>query len=129
MLTSAVFLEVFSELDGFRGGQRQFRTWVFMVAHRRLAGPHPTGGGPAVDPAVDPADESGQAWLLRVSAVLSAEQRTVLALRIAGELTAAEAAEVMDEPVATIRAWQREGLVALQHHLAEDQPMGGRASE
>lgn len=119
-LTSAVFLEVFGELDGFRGGQRQLRTRVFTVAHRRLTGPRPQ----VRDPAGGLPGESGQQWLLRVSTVLSAQQRTVLALRIAGGLTAAEVAEVTGEAIGTIRTWQREGLVALQRHLADDRPTG-----
>lgn len=134
-LTSDVFLEVFGELDTFRGGQRQFRTWVFQVAHRRLTGGGPAeddpknhpAGDPVADPRADPEADLGgecQAWLVRVSTILSPDQRTVLALRIAGGLTAAEVAGITGRPVGTIRAWQREGLIALRRRLAEDQPTG-----
>lgn len=118
-LTSAVLLEVFGELDGFQGGFAQFRVHVFTVAHRHLAGYRrvagPAGGG-------EPG--GGDAWVLRVSAVLSGDQRTVLALRIAAGLTAGEVAQVTGEPVATVRARQREALVALRHQLAQDRQAG-----
>lgn len=116
-VTSAVFLEVFGELDRFHGGFRQFRIWVLTVAHRHLAGADRLG--------TDPAGQAGERydeWLLRVSAVLSGEQRTVLALRLAAGLTADEVAEVTGEPVGAVRDWQREGLAALQRHLTQDRP-------
>ena len=35
-LTSEVFLGVFRGLGSFEGGEAQFRSWVFTIAHRRL---------------------------------------------------------------------------------------------
>ena len=35
-LTSEVFLAVFDQLDRFRGGEAEFRTFVFTIAYRRL---------------------------------------------------------------------------------------------
>jgi DNA-directed RNA polymerase specialized sigma24 family protein len=115
-------MEVFGELAGFRGGYRQFRTWLFTLAHRHLVGQRGATPGSAGGRA--PGDGTDE-WLMRVSAVLSHDQRTVLALRGTGGLTVEEVAEVIGAPVRTVRARQREALAVLQRHLSQNRPAGG----
>lgn len=39
-VTSETFLAVFRGLGSFTGGEQQFRSWVFTIAHRRLLDEH-----------------------------------------------------------------------------------------
>lgn len=129
-LASEVFIGVFRGLDGFRGSEAQFRSWVFTIAHRRLTddrrrrshnprcGPLPAleGGGGGSDGNVE------EEALRRLSAdrvralcfTLAGEQRDVLLLRLVGGFTIDEAAAVLAKTPGAVKALQRRGLAALR---------------
>jgi len=132
-LTSEVFLGVFSGLDSFEGSEPQFRSWVFTIAHRRLlderrrAGRRPAQTWLDHDLAPTGGDVEREAmaaleerWVIDLCARLSADQRTVLLLRIVADLTAEEVARVMGKSVGAVKALQRRGLASLRRTLARE---------
>jgi RNA polymerase sigma-70 factor (ECF subfamily) len=130
-LASETFLQVARNIDGFEGDEASFRSWVFVIAHRRLLDSRRAGQRRPVtttltDVAVDSSGGDVEAEALEnlVSAELSAafEQLTdiqgdVLALRILGRLTLEETAQILGKRVGAIKAAQRRGLIALQQRL------------
>ena len=133
-LTGETFLQVARNIQTFDGSESSFRSWVFVIAHRRLidarrtavrraevtslerANIDPSGGdveGEAVDQLVT--DE-----MRRVFDLLTEEQRDVLALRVIANLTLQETAEVMGKRVGAVKALQRRGLLALRKILGPE---------
>jgi RNA polymerase sigma-70 factor (ECF subfamily) len=134
-LTSEVFLGVFRGLGSFDGTEQQFRSWVFTIAHRRLQDerrraarrPQVTGmdglaGRCGGDVEREAMDTLGEQWVIRVSARLSAEQRTVLLLRTVADLSADQVAQVTGKSVGAVHALQRRALEVLRRQLAAEDP-------
>jgi RNA polymerase sigma factor (sigma-70 family) len=130
-LTSEVFLGVFRGLGGFVGDEGRFRSWVFTIAHRRLTderrrrGRRPDGesldGHEEVRSGGDVEAEAlaalGGAWVRGLLDSLSPDQRTVLTLRIIGDLTVEQVAEAIGKRPGAVKALQRRGLAALRRAL------------
>lgn len=132
-LTSEVFLGVFRGLGSFEGSEQQFRSWVFTIAHRRLLDERRRAARqpplaevdaqlnlPGGDAEREALDALGEQWVQRLSARLSADQRTVLLLRIVADLTADEVAGITGKTVGAVRALQRRGLDALRRMIAKE---------
>lgn len=130
-LASETFLQVARNIQGFDGDEAAFRSWVFVIAHRRLIdwrrsqARRPT----AVPLTADESERSGDdveaealdrvvtVELLKTFEKLTETQRDVLALRIIGHLTLEETADVVGKRVGAVKAAQRRGLLALKEHL------------
>ena len=128
-VASEVFLQVARGIDGFEGDENSFRSWVFVIAHRRLIDERRAAtrrpntrmrlspedmnlpGGDVEDEAIDrlAADELRAAFER-----LTEDQRDVLALRVIGDLTLKETAKVLGKRVGAVKALQRRGLIALK---------------
>ncbi len=132
-LTSEVFLGAFQAIGSFEGGEAQFRSWVFTIAHRRLQDerrrlarhPHlaeidPELTVPGGDVEREALDALGAQWVVRASAALSPDQRTVLLLRVVADLTAEQVAAITGKRVGAVRALQRRGLGAMRRILARE---------
>ena len=132
-LTSEVFLGVFSGLDSFQGSESQFRSWVFTIAHRRLLDERRRAlrrpaqapldsdlSTPGGDVEREAMEAIGERWVTDLCARLSADQRTVLLLRIVADLTAEEVARVMGKTVGAVKALQRRGLASLRRTLSRE---------
>jgi RNA polymerase sigma-70 factor (ECF subfamily) len=132
-LTSEVFLGVFRGLGSFEGGEAQFRSWVFTIAHRRLQDERrrlarrpqltsvdPELGLPGGDTEREALDSLGEQWVWRLSARLSTDQRTVLLLRVVADLTAEQVAQITGRSEGAVRALQRRGLEALRRMIAAE---------
>jgi RNA polymerase sigma-70 factor (ECF subfamily) len=132
-LTSEVFIGVFRGLRSFEGSEQQFRSWVFTIAHRRLLDERRRAARqppltemdaevnvPGGDTEREALDALGEQWVQRLSARLSADQRTVLLLRIVADLSAEEVAQITGKTVGAIRALQRRGLEALRRMIAKE---------
>lgn len=132
-LTSEVFLGVFRGLGSFEGSEQQFRSWVFTIAHRRLQDerrrvsrqPHlevvgVEHGLPGGDAEREAVDALGEQWVVALCGRLSADQRTVLLLRVVADLTAEEVARITGKTEGAVRALQRRGLDALRRMLAKE---------
>lgn len=127
-LTSEVFLAVFTGLERFTGGQPEFRSWVFTIAHRRVvdhwrrAARSPVLGeyAPEDDDRSTPSAEDealdaiGSARVHELLGSLTPDQRDVLLLRVVADLTVEQVAEVVGKPVGAVKALQRRGLAALR---------------
>ncbi|HYU60047.1 MAG TPA: RNA polymerase sigma factor [Solirubrobacterales bacterium] len=130
---SEVFLQVARDLPRFEGDERDFRAWVFTIAHHRLIDarradarrpvePVAETPEPHATPTADVADEAmariGREEVQRVLAALTPEQQTVLLLRVLGELTVEEVAEAIGKRPGAVKALQRRGLAAVRRKLA-----------
>ncbi|MGH8914484.1 MAG: RNA polymerase sigma factor [Acidimicrobiia bacterium] len=130
-LASETFLQVARNIHGFDGDETAFRSWVFVIAHRRLIdwrraqGRRPAtvplpdrettwSGGDVEDEALDHlvTDELAAAF-----ENLTEIQRDVLALRVIGQLTLDETAAVVGKRVGAVKAAQRRALLAVRDHL------------
>jgi RNA polymerase sigma-70 factor (ECF subfamily) len=117
-----VFLQVVRDLPRFTGDERDFRAWVFTIVHRRLQDERrrrarrPTVAMPEHHdpPGGDVADEAGVALdrgrVLELLAELPEDQRSVLLLRILGDLTIEEVARALGKRPGAVKALQRRGL-------------------
>lgn len=135
-LTSEVFLGVLRNIGRFQGGESEFRSWVFTIAHRRLVDERrAVSRRPAFQPLeeseVDPVSpddvESRVEQLLATRNVqelcerLVPAQRDVLLLRLVGQLTVPEVAAIVDRSVGAVKALQRRGFAAIERLIAHEE--------
>jgi RNA polymerase sigma-70 factor (ECF subfamily) len=131
-LANEVFVRAFRTLETFRGDVDGFRSWLFTIAHhaavddRRRAARRPVevptddgaselaGGDVEVDVLARLAQERVGALL----DLLSPDQRDVVLLRIVGDLSVAETAEVLGRTYEGVKALQRRALARLRRALA-----------
>jgi RNA polymerase sigma factor (sigma-70 family) len=130
-LASETFLQVARNIHTFDGDEISFRSWVFVIAHRRLLDsrrsrkrrPETTAWTDAtVDSSGGDVEQEALEGLISEEIQQAFEQLTdiqgdVLALRILGLLTLEETAQVLGKGVGAIKAAQRRGLIALQEKL------------
>jgi len=142
-LTSEVFLAVFDQLDRFRGDETDFRTFVFTIAYRRLVdelrkrskrGRHvewddesdvrrsPSAEQEAMG---NIADASTRAMLDG----LPPDQRNVMVLRIIGDLTVDQVAEIVGKRPGAVKALQRRALEALRKKFSGGRTPGAASGD
>jgi len=128
-----VFVDVARNLAGFTGGRENFKSWVFVIAHRRVideyrriqARPDEILTDVPVESASAASAEEVALWSVSSDAVtamladLTAPQRDVVFLRVVAELTVEETAQVLNRPVTSVKALQRRGLAALRRQIAQ----------
>jgi RNA polymerase sigma factor (sigma-70 family) len=141
-LASETFLGVFTGLAGFRGDEDALRAWVFTIAHRRLVDDwrrrsrRPQAADAADDlselPGGDVEDDAltrvGADTVRRLCATLPDDQRSVLLLRILGDLTVEQVADAMGRSVGSVKALQRRGLRALRVRIEAPTEKAGAAA-
>lgn len=134
-LASEAFLQIARGLHGFSGDEAQFRSWVFVIAHRRLqderraAARRPAAipldderaaplarrpGGDVEDEAVSALGNQGVVSMLEA---LTPDQRDVIMLRVVGELSLEQAARVLGKPVGAVKALQHRAVQALRRAM------------
>jgi RNA polymerase sigma factor (sigma-70 family) len=121
-LAGEAFLQVVRDLGRFAGDERDFRAWVFTIVHRRLIDerrrrgrrpsvpldePHDLPGGDVTEDAQTALDRRR---VLDLLADLPADQRSVLLLRILGDMTVEEVARAVGKRPGAVKALQRRGL-------------------
>lgn len=131
-LTSEVFLAVFDSIRDFRGGQGEFRSFVFSIAYRRLVdelrmrarrGTHEEWS-PETDTRRSPSAEDeaqasfGEERALRLLDILPPDQRDVMVLRVVADLTISQIAEVLGKREGAIKALQRRALENLRKKIS-----------
>lgn len=134
-LLGDVFLGVFRGLQAFEGGEAAFRSWVFTIAHHRLVDERRRIGRRTVPTELDRLDDAlaptegaetdalGRLGEERVRGLLNRlapDQRDVLLLRIIGDLTLSQTADVLGKSLVAVKALQRRGLTALRRSLAAE---------
>lgn len=134
-LSSEVFFQVARDIHRFEGDESSFRSWLFVIAHRRLVDDRrarsrtlDTVNEDSRDIETEGGDVEAEVMehlsLSRVEDMLETlteDQRNVLALRIIGDLTLEETAAVMSKRVGAIKALQRRALQTIKRHLEEGQ--------
>ncbi len=146
-LTSEVFLGIFRNINSFAGGEAAFRSWVFVIAHRRLqderrrfirrpqpgsfdahaayaeaaTGPQEPVGGNAEDDALR---AIGTDRVKRICARLAPDQADVVLLRILGDLTIEQVAEVLGKSPGAVKQLQRRALAAVERLLTNSGKQG-----
>ena len=132
-LTSEVFLGVVRGIDRFLGDEAQFRSWVFVIAHRRvqddrrrrvrrpepeeLVGDERLVGGDTED---DVLRSLATSRVHALCARLAPDQRDVLLLRIVADLTVDDVAAVLGKSRGAVKALQRRGFQALRKILEQE---------
>ena len=133
-LAGEVFLQVVRDLRTFEGDGRDFRAWVFTVAHHRLVDDarrrarRPADSvAEVMEPEPVTEDTVGQVdralaleRVRRLIGQLAPDQRDVLLLRVLGGLTVAEVAQVVGKSTGAVKALQRRGLLRVKQALAEE---------
>jgi RNA polymerase sigma-70 factor (ECF subfamily) len=128
-LVGETFLRVVRHLDRFSGDEGDFRAWVFAIARnlvvdaarrntRRPAEATPTGVLQSLAPAGDAEHEAmgtlGTAEAIRILSELTDDQRDVLLLRIIGDLSIAQVAEILGRREGAVKMLQARGLATLR---------------
>ncbi len=130
-LTSEVFERAFSALGSFSGGEAQFRSWVFTIAHNRLTderrrvarrpvridGEVPETLPSRVDVEEEAARRLATERVRRLCDGLAADQRDVLLLRMLADQTIEDIAATLGKTPGAVKALQRRGLAALRRQI------------
>jgi RNA polymerase sigma-70 factor (ECF subfamily) len=124
-LTCEVLLAVFRRTDSFEGSESNFRSWVFTVAHSRLVDERRRRGRQPNCVPIDadfepptsecPTETAAMrsfelADIEAVCAQLPADQRSVVLLRIIGELSIEQVAEALGKSPGAVKQLQRRGF-------------------
>jgi len=127
-LASDTWLGVAAGIRRFRGGEGEFRRWVFAIARRRLIDFRRKRARRATDPAPDERLEAGlpsgdaeaeaMARLTTASSIelirrLPPDQAEVVLLRVIGQFDTEEVAEITGKRAGTIRVLQHRALARL----------------
>ncbi|MGD2059304.1 MAG: sigma-70 family RNA polymerase sigma factor [Acidimicrobiia bacterium] len=134
-LTSEVFLKAARRIHDFSGDSSSFRSWIFVIAHRKLIderrfhGRRPdltelTDGGPSLDEGGNVEREAMDRLiteeLRETFETLTDGQRDVLALRIIAGLTLEQTAHAMGKKTGAVKALQRRALEALREAIDQE---------
>lgn len=132
-LTGEVFLQVVKSLASFGGNETEFRSWVFVIAHRKLIDERRYHGRRPVEAAeaetLEAQGQSGDteqealqklatAEITQIMNRLSGDQRDVLLLRILGDMKVEDVGRAIGKSASAVQALQKRGLTRLKKLLA-----------
>jgi len=127
-LTNEVFLHVLRRLGGLVGGSAGLRTFVFSVAHARLVDDVRRRSRRPAEHSYEPDLDERRAHSAEHAALsgadahhldamlgrLNEDQRAVITLRILGDLTVEQTAEILGKSAGAVKQLQRRGLLVLR---------------
>lgn len=132
-LTADVFVSMMTSIGGFDGDERQFRSWLLTITHRRLVDSQRRWGRRHEDPTDDDqlvgisASGSGveaEAMArLQAQGILDAiddltpDQRAALLLRVVADLAVRDVALVMGKPETAVKALLRRAVATVGRRL------------
>lgn len=133
-LTSEVFLAAFRALSPGTESFAQFKGLVFRIAHRRYVDwvrrSVRRRGSVPYEPALDErcaasaeecvAELLGRERALALLELLTPDQREVITLRVFGDLSLQQTAEVLGRDVGTVKSLQHRGLARLRRQVDEE---------
>jgi RNA polymerase sigma-70 factor, ECF subfamily len=132
-LAADTWMGIARGLGRFEGDEKGFRSWVFTIAHRRMAdywqerkkSQEPVDpGGMTEYPAPDDPEAaalgmvSAQAAARRIASVLSGDQAEVVLLRLLGDLDVEQVAQVLGKRPGTVRVIQHRALRRLVEEIS-----------
>jgi RNA polymerase sigma-70 factor (ECF subfamily) len=137
-LTSEVFLAAFRALPPATRCAEQFRGLLFRIAHRRYVDwvrdrvrrGNPVPYDTALDKRAAPSAEEcaaerlGSERALALLSSLTPDQRQVVSLRVLGDLTLQQTAEVLGRDVGTVKSLQHRGLARLRRSVEQERLAG-----
>lgn len=138
-LTAGVFMEALQAPEKFRGSLSDLRAWLFRIGRNNLIDhfrrrPHNLVSIEDVDPAeLDPLGEIADPEELALASIdrqrvlraiegLSPDQKDVLLLRLTGDLTSAQIAELLGKTTGAVKALQHRAVSALARVLGGEPP-------
>ena len=128
-VANEVFLQVARNLHKFDGDESSFRSWVFVIAHRRAidwrratrrrpATVHqPFPELPGGDVEVEAMERVGTNNLVDLLDHLSEDQREVIALRVLGDLSLEDTATVVKKSVGAVKALQHRAIRTMRSRI------------
>jgi RNA polymerase sigma factor (sigma-70 family) len=134
-----VLLEVVRDLHRFTGDRQHFRSWVLAIAHHRLLdarrreqrrpsvpmAPHELAPTLAPDdPEADAIATVGFGALEPALQTLTDDQRSVLLLRVIGDLSIAEVARITGKRNGAVKQLQRRAVEAMRRALGPELELG-----
>lgn len=132
-MASDVFVEVAGRIRSFRGDGSGFAGWLFTIARHDLADLRRSRTRRRVEPVEqvpetggvdDPADVTVRRLevedALGLLAGLTDQQRDVLVLRFAADLTLSEVAAILGKPVGAVKSMQHRALAQLRRRLVDE---------
>lgn len=130
-LAAESFLHIARNIHRFKGDEDSFRSWVFVIVHRRLIDARRAASRlPEIadredqDPVGGDVEQEalGQLGNHRVQEMLdhlTEDQREVLTLRVVADLSLADTARITGREVGAVKALQRRAIRRLQTLLKE----------
>jgi RNA polymerase sigma factor (sigma-70 family) len=134
-LASEVFLQLARDIHRFEGDRESFRSWAYVIAHRRMidwrrarvrrpvAVSDTVADAPGGDVEEEALEKLQTDWINEILAVLTEDQRDVLALRVLADLNLEQTAEVTGKSVGAVKALQHRAL-----HTVRDALVNGSVS-
>jgi RNA polymerase sigma factor (sigma-70 family) len=134
-LLGEVMLQIVRDLVGFDGNRSDFRAWAFTIAYHRLlderrratrksAEPMPPPElervGPLGDTEEDALRNLSAERVGRILAKLSPDQQNVILLRVLGELSTEQVAEIVGKTPGAVKALQHRGFEAIRTDLENE---------
>ncbi|MGI9595311.1 MAG: RNA polymerase sigma factor [Acidimicrobiales bacterium] len=133
-LVNDVFLQVFTNIARFEGGEAQFRAWLFTIARNKMIDQTRRLNRRPQEVALDDAlserlvsDEQvereaigrvANGALFEQLSVLTPEQRDVVLLRVVSDLTVEGVAEVLGKRPGAVKGLQRRALRTLARNIS-----------
>ena len=133
-LAGEVFVDVVRGLANFEGDERGFRSWMFTIAHHRMLDEARRRGRRISSVSLDEIGEVdvasvedaeaqaiallGRAEILTLLDRLSADQRTVVLLRIFGDFSFPEIAEMIGKTEGASKALHHRAMTAIRSELS-----------
>lgn len=135
-LTSETLYHIARSIEGFSGDEPSFRSWVFVIAHRRLIDARRSAGRKVEqtsltddlletggDTESEALDKLALEDIQRLLKPLTEAQSSVITLRMIADLSLEQTAQIMGKRVGAVKALQRRALASLKEHLdAEGYP-------
>jgi RNA polymerase sigma-70 factor (ECF subfamily) len=131
-VTNDVFVSVLAKLPTIHGGASGLRTFVFSVAHARLVDEHRRRARRPVLVPYDAGDDDRHSpspaeagierdELQRALAELTDDQRSVLLMRVVGDLTIDQTAAALGRSAGAVKQLQRRALTVLRELYEQDE--------
>ena len=132
-VVNEVFLGAFTSIHRFRGGESDFRAWIFSIARNKIADTYRRSSrqvdttpllvsaevAATGDVEVEAERRLGQSEVEQLLATLTDDQQEVLLLRLVGDLTVAQIAEITGRRRGAIKQLQRRGLRRIESQLSD----------